>query len=172
MLRCSAEQSRAISALTTKPVEVDNFQKYMEQRRKYPILLKVEFVVSTLPFVLDAFHRTSFSAFQNRLDFLWTHSPVMRKVFFLFFYIGINMLLWSAALLCPWTFWIWRWSFFLLAHFLTILNHASLLSCAMNYRFKLEVWKWAVLNINKFWNIFCELLVTFDWWDFHMKQSS
>ncbi|CAG0918404.1 unnamed protein product [Notodromas monacha] len=39
-----AEESRAISALTTKPVEMDAFPKYMEQRRRYPVLLKVEFV--------------------------------------------------------------------------------------------------------------------------------
>ncbi|CAG0892870.1 unnamed protein product, partial [Darwinula stevensoni] len=41
-----AEENRAIAALTNKPVEVENFHKYVAQRRKYPVLLKVEFQCS------------------------------------------------------------------------------------------------------------------------------
>lgn len=40
-----AEENKAIAALANKPVPVENFLKHVEQRRRYPALLKVEFQV-------------------------------------------------------------------------------------------------------------------------------
>ncbi|XP_059351237.1 receptor-type tyrosine-protein phosphatase mu-like isoform X2 [Daphnia carinata] len=38
-----AEEGNAMAAIADKPVEVANFVKHCEQRRKYPVLLRVEF---------------------------------------------------------------------------------------------------------------------------------
>jgi hypothetical protein len=44
----AAEQYGVMSAIPAKPVEVKNYIKHCEQRRKFPVLYKVEFQVSAL----------------------------------------------------------------------------------------------------------------------------
>ena len=41
----AAEEGNAMAAIANKPVEVANFSKHCDQRRKYPVLLRVEFQV-------------------------------------------------------------------------------------------------------------------------------
>lgn len=41
----TAEEGNAMAAIADKPVEVTNFVKHCDQRRKYPVLLRVEFQV-------------------------------------------------------------------------------------------------------------------------------
>ena len=40
-----AEQQRAVAAIPKKPVETATFTKFVDQRRKYPALLRVEWQV-------------------------------------------------------------------------------------------------------------------------------
>jgi len=46
-VRFAAEQYGVMSAIPAKPVEVKNYIKHCEQRRKFPVLYKVEFQVSS-----------------------------------------------------------------------------------------------------------------------------
>ena len=41
-----AEEGNAMAAIAEKPVDAANFIKHCDQRRKYPVLLRVEFQVS------------------------------------------------------------------------------------------------------------------------------
>lgn len=53
----TAEEGQAMAAIADKPVEVANFVKHCEQRRKYPVLLRVEFQVgrgSSISFIFHA----------------------------------------------------------------------------------------------------------------------
>ena len=43
MLIISAENDQATSGFYAKPVAIGDFQKHCVQRRKYPVLLKLEF---------------------------------------------------------------------------------------------------------------------------------
>ena len=45
--RRPAEEGNAMAAIADKPVEVTHFVKHCDQRRKYPVLLRVEFQVSS-----------------------------------------------------------------------------------------------------------------------------
>lgn len=47
-LLTTAEHEKAISAIPKTPVELIKFSKHLEQRRKYPVLLRSEFQVSDL----------------------------------------------------------------------------------------------------------------------------
>ena len=40
-----AEEGNAMAAIAEKPVDAANFIKHCDQRRKYPVLLRVEFQV-------------------------------------------------------------------------------------------------------------------------------
>lgn len=42
----AGEQNGVMSTISDKPVAVKNFTKHCEQRRKFPILYKIEFQVS------------------------------------------------------------------------------------------------------------------------------
>jgi hypothetical protein len=42
----AAEQYGVMSAIPAKPIEVKNYVKHCDQRRKFPVLYKVEFQVS------------------------------------------------------------------------------------------------------------------------------
>lgn len=43
----TAEEGNAMAAIADKPVDVANFVKHCDQRRKYPVLLRVEFQVTS-----------------------------------------------------------------------------------------------------------------------------
>jgi hypothetical protein len=47
----TAEEGNAMAAIADKPVDVANFVKHCEQRRKYPVLLRVEFQVKHFLFL-------------------------------------------------------------------------------------------------------------------------
>ena len=42
-----------MAAIAEKPVELGNFIKHCDQRRKYPVLLRVEFQVSNLSYCIN-----------------------------------------------------------------------------------------------------------------------
>lgn len=46
----TAEEGNAMAAIADKPVDVTNFVKHCDQRRKYPVLLRVEFQVTSFVF--------------------------------------------------------------------------------------------------------------------------
>jgi hypothetical protein len=49
----TAEEGNAMAAIADKPVDVANFVKHCEQRRKYPVLLRVEFQVKHFLFLTN-----------------------------------------------------------------------------------------------------------------------
>ena len=48
----AAEEGNAMAVIADRPVEAENFIKHCEQRRKYPVLLRVEFQVNSSLFII------------------------------------------------------------------------------------------------------------------------